>query len=278
MKVTRFFKVLAFVVALISLCVAISANVLVVMDSEKYEKDIIEIKQELKDCKFKFSNGAKAEGETDAEEEETSEPEVLIQPIDVTAEEPAEVIGEPIAAPEKEAAPAEFNLEEKNFLLVDLMKLGTAEIDLKFMDKVEIGGIKATDNNDQFIVNDCMMVFFIALFVAFVLHCISKNVRKTVYGIILMILGYALFVLFFAAGQYFANACMNILPSFEDIEVDLSIIRIIIVAGFTFLAIFIGLPYYRCGSRQMTGKQLRRDKKNFTKENAKLKKQIKALR
>lgn len=158
----------------------------------------------------------------------------------------------------------------KNFV-IGLMKLANwdwtdkvaTEFKFENMKNYQDDGICAILNivwqfgepNVDFTVNGLLAISFLGITLAFILHLISKNVKKTFWGIVLMILGYIIFVINFVLGIVLGN-CLSITDG-SLTSYDLSMVRIFLVTGFTFLAVLLGLGYVRCGSRQMKIKDLK---------------------
>lgn len=149
---------------------------------------------------------------------------------------------------ETKPAASAYSAENLNDIVVHVMKYGSYQIEMNWLTKLI--------NADSFKINLSVLVGYIALFVAFVLHIITKR-NKTVYGYIFMFIGYILYAGIIAAG-YYAGAYM--ISGFENSLVgnDMLVYRVqAIIAGFA-LATFIGLPYYRIGVRQISGKTLKK--------------------
>ncbi len=291
MKVVRVIKVIAFIVAIIALLVTAAGNFFILKDACDYKGiDVATVKANLDEYDFKFSSlfkKAEAEEEGEAGVPETDEDDAFfpgeadpdyVEPSD---EEPA---GEET---EESAEDYEESYEEANDLPLDdgsydlsaahsnpiigLMKAANwtwtdkkaTEFKFENMENYKDGGIASYlnivwqfgDPNVDFTVNALLTISFGCIVLAFILHLISKNVKKTFYGILLMILGFIIFAVNFVLGNVLGN-CVSIMDS-TLASYDLGALRIYIIAAFTFLAVLFGLPYIRCGSRQMKIKALK---------------------
>lgn len=159
----------------------------------------------------------------------------------------------PIEAAAVAAPASEYNCEDVNEILVHVMKYGSYQIEMGWLNKL----LKV----ESFKINLSILIGYIALFVAFVLHIITKR-NKSVYGYILMIVGYILYAGLIAIG-YYAGAYY--ISTFETTFVaeDIALFRVYtILAGFA-LATIVGVPYYRLGIRQITNKTLKKRIDNY---------------
>lgn len=295
MKACRVIKIIAFVLALLILAVAVAGNALVIKDAVKYNDDgrtvcsvkdcylaaiytsdsdvsVSSIINDLKDAEFKLlpdktpaaeSDDVKLETAsmvnttenevTDDVISEASEAAEATEASDVTAA--PEATEEPVAVEvATECEPADvkdYSLSNYHYLLVTMMKAATHRIDVKFLSEM------SEFKEYGFTVNTCLVISLGLLFVCFILHCISKNVRKTVWGLILMLVGYVMFMAFTLAGQYAANCSFNLFSSWD--QYDQNTIRILLVAAFMAIGFIFGIAYYRCGSRQMVMKALKQE-------------------
>ena len=142
---------------------------------------------------------------------------------------------------------ARYDVKDHCNLVFGVMKYGCASFPAdSFLNKL---GFENVSFNISFFVSMC------ALFLAFVFRVISKHF-KTVYGTILMILGYLFFAAFVAASVY-ANNVVNDLLSVSE-TTDCARYSYLITVVLTALGTLIGLPIYSCGIRQITNKRLRR--------------------
>lgn len=188
-----------------------------------------------------------------AEADPTVEPEVTQTPAtDATAPEAtpaAEPTTETTVEPETTAAAsgsAAYDLSKHSNLVTAVMKYGSASCEMNWLRFAKL---------DKLPINIHYFASLCALIVAFVMLIISKP-RKTVYGTILMVLGF----LFFLAFSYLGLLTCKLTSSFADslVSTDWSRIKSFIVIVFSFLGVLIGLPIYSCGMRQITNKRLRR--------------------
>ena len=252
MKAVRIIKVIAFVVAIISLLLAASGNFFIIKDTFDYEDvTVSEVKDQLDKYDFNISSltdpfsKASAEGEFEAEEEATDEgfeaEETVEEAVEETVEEPAT----------EEAAA--YSVSDHENVIVALMTAGAHDVTIDPLSNIKC--VTEFIGEYEFSINLYMLIFFIAITLAFILHLISKKRRKTVYGILLMVLGYIIFLIEFALGYAFATGINVVKDSFEAIPLDAA--RIYIIAFFTFKALLFGVPYVRCGSRQMHVKYLK---------------------
>ena len=297
MKAVRVIKVIAFVLCLVFTAFAVAGNVMVLCVYEKHINaegvSYSGIREDLKNYEFKLSQlTSSAKAEEDAELD-------IAPAAEVPAEEPA--VEEPATEEPATEEPAELptvvtdilgDVDPEDVVISDgsedaepfdfdsypawekaIMKYSTAMLELKFMRDVEIFGSKMFADNG-FYVNWCLLIAFALLFVAFVLHCISKRLPgcmarsiygrhsagkrmlgKTVYGEILMVVGYLIFLALTGVNMLFVNAAETLFVSLE--AYDFAIIRVVAVPVLVILSMIVSLPIYRCGSRQMVGKELK---------------------
>ncbi|MBR5257642.1 MAG: hypothetical protein IKV51_01700, partial [Clostridia bacterium] len=109
----------------------------------------------------------------------------------------------------------------------------------------------------KFYVNTWVLVAAACLFVASILHFISKKIgkkgkgKKTFWGVLLMVIGCILFYAIFALGQVIAN--------FDPLTFsDKAAFRIYVVAGSIIIAAVAYLAFDRLGVRNMQVKGLKR--------------------
>ena len=276
MKAVRVIRTIAFVVAVIALLVAAAGNFFIVKDTMKLDVSVATIRETLDNVDISFdallgkvSVLPKAEAEEFTEPEgEPEEGEALEGPVvteEVPAEEPTEEPTEESAIEPAEEIPSPFvPYKDGNDYLFMLMKVADMRIELPFMDNAikHIPVIGEGIADAGFEMNLCIVVGFIALTLAFILHLIGKK-HATFWGIILMIIGYIIFVAFFAVGQVLASYM-----SIYDISLeahDVLRFAMFIRAAFLVLGLFLGLGYFRCGARQM---RIVRLKKRLRKQHA----------
>lgn len=209
--------------------------------------------------------------EADATTEEASVP-ADAEPV-VTPEEPAE---DPAAdAPENTG----YSIEGKNDIILHIMKYGTYSAHfgwitdhldgimpaiIEFVESFsssEASAAPASTNALQSSglkdasINVCMFVAYTALFITFILQLITKK-HKTVYGYILMIIGFLFFSVFVLFGYYVFE---SLYTNFKGLEsLDFSYYRFVFISACIFCGLLIGLPIYRCGSRQIANKKLKK--------------------
>ena len=183
-------------------------------------------------------------------EEKPAEEKKDAEPVAVTGTE-----GE--AAPVVPVTPvtpaSAYSCEDVNEIIVHIMKYGSFKVELSWMPKIP--------NGDSLKVNLSILVGYVALVLAFILHIITKR-NKSVYGYILMIVGFVLYAGLIAAG-YYAGAYY--ISNFETtfVAYDITLVRAFtIIAGFV-LATIVGLPYYRLGVRQIANKTLKKRIDNY---------------
>ncbi len=170
--------------------------------------------------------------------------------VDSTLSEAAPIVNE--TAP----AASAYSCEDVNEIIVHVMKYGSYQIEMGWFNKL----LKV----ESFKINLSILVGYIALFVAFILHIITKR-AKSFYGYILMIVGYVLYAGLIALG-YYAGAYY--IGTFESTFIgdDIALYRAyVIIAGFA-LATIIGVPYYRLGVRQISNKTLKKRIDNYKKK------------
>ncbi len=170
----------------------------------------------------------------------------------------------------------EYNLSKHANIVIGFMKAANAKTELSFLNKLNKGEnrelhFRKDAENESFKINTWLMISFIALTVAFILHLISKK-TKTVLGILLMVFGYIIFIAFFAIGQYTANLDENSIYNYTNV----SGWRLWNTVGYTAAACILGLGFVRCGSLRSSNSALKRkvtklqsDKKKLERELAK---------
>ena len=264
MKVLRVLKVIALIVAIISVLVPCAGSFFIMKDACDYKEQVsaddIHAQLDAYDLRFKdlFVFGAKAEGEAEApagsadaanDEEVTTQEQSM---DNLTGEAPIENTGasetgtEP-APSDVATEPADdgsYKLDKHMNVVIGLMKAANAKTELGFMKGLEHPGKLVPGYQDgSFKINTWLMVAFLALTLAFILHVISKK-HKSAWGIIVMIFGYLLFAGVFAAGQHLANLEHSAVWSDESI----SAWRTWTTVGGTVLAGLMGLGMIRAGS------------------------------
>ena len=263
MKAVRVIRTIAFVVAVIALLVAAAGNFFIVKDTMKLDVSVATIRETLDNVDISFdallgkvSVLPKAEAEEFTEPEgEPEEGEALEAPVvteEVPAEEPVE---EPAEEPTEEPAEVFVPYKDGNDYLFMLMKVADMRVELPFLNCLMLSG-------EGYTMNLCIMVGFIALTLAFLLHLIGKK-HATFWGIILMLIGYIIFVAFFGIGQIGANNIATFADSLQGDDIELY--AIFARAAFLVLGLFLGLGYFRCGARQM---RIVRLKKRLRKQHA----------
>ncbi|MBR4236615.1 MAG: hypothetical protein IKR85_11240 [Clostridia bacterium] len=252
MKAIRAIKIIAFIAAIIMLLVATAGNVFIVKDKYDDKVSVADIQAELDSYDFKIKSLFKPLATANAEAETAEAPAENTDEA-TPSETPANTfIDESKVRPENEAS-GEYSISKHSNLVAALMKAGNAKTELKFLNGKNIPLVDTTC--ETFTVSTWLMISYLCLTFAFILHLISKKCHKTFYGILLMILGYLFFTAVLCCGQ----VAGNILSKFAEslLGDDLACARIYTIAGFTVFAILFGLPYVRCGSRQMTIKHLK---------------------
>lgn len=186
--------------------------------------------------------------EKPAEEVKDADPVLVVDSTESEAD-PVEDASVPAAA-------SEYSCEDVNEIIVHIMKYGSYQVEFSWFNNL----LKV----ESFKINLSILIGYIALFIAFVLHIISKK-TKSFYGYILMIVGYILYAGLIAVG-YYAGAYY--IGTFEATFVaeDIALFRAFtIIAGFA-LATIVGLPYYRLGVRQIANKTLKKRIDNYKKK------------
>lgn len=185
------------------------------------------------------------------DEEPVSEPEVPVEePTDpedvewpVSNEEDEPLTGSSGSVSYNEA----YDVKDHGNLVFGVMKYGSATFAKdSFLNKL---GFENVEFNISFFIAMC------ALVLAFLFHVISKR-HKTVYGTILMIVGFLFFCAFVALSVFVNEAVIDLLSVSET--TDCARYGYLITVMLTALGILIGLPIYSCGVRQITCKRLRK--------------------
>lgn len=186
--------------------------------------------------------------EKPAEEEKEADP---VPVVDSTESEAAPV-DEPIAP----AVVTAYSCEDVNEIIVHVMKYGSYQVEINWLPQIPTG--------DTVRINLSILVGYVALVLAFILHMITKR-SKSFYGYILMIVGFILYAGLIALGYYAGAYCIT---NFETTLVGNDIVFIracVIIAGFA-LATIVGVPYYRLGVRQIANKTYKKRIDNYKKK------------
>jgi len=244
MKAVRVIRTIAFVVAIVALLVAAAGNFFIVKDALEMENvTVLTIREDLENKVTIALNPAKAEEVAPAATEEVPAEEGTEAPTEtlVEASEETPVTSDDVTPAEEEAPAEEGMYKEGNDYLFMLMKIADKRVELPFLNCLMLDG-------EGYSMNLCIMVGFIALTIALLMHLIGKK-HSNFWGIVLMIVGYIIFVAFFGLGQIAANNISIFASSLQgdDIELYALFVR---AAGIA-LGIFLGLGYLRCGSYQM---------------------------
>ncbi len=271
MKALRVIKIILCVAALICLLVSCAGNYFILSDACKNKVSADEVHKALDNYDFSIGSifKGKAEGDDPTEGDLPTDDDWdnNDESADPTNEEDNQQ-GENLPVDKAEDAVEGYVAGKHMGLVNGLMKAGNARVNLSFLKdlkfklcKVGTVGMRSASEAENaepaFEVNLWVLIGFGCLTLAFILHLFSKNCRKTVWGLILMIFGYLLFVAFFAAGHVLANFDVNKLLKPEI--TDFTSYRIYTVAGCGVLGFLMGLGFLRCGSRAMK----RRKKKNM---------------
>ncbi len=273
MKVLRILKVVALVVAIIALLISAAGNYFILKDACKDDVTADSIRADLEKSKFEFGGLFKGKAEEGGVPSDDGDEPGDEDDFGFGDSDEAETESDIESTDSDAGEDAEAKEPGKHIGLVnEIMKLSTKRIsldclkDLKFdlcdFGEVAMRGEECVSEEGEacvkrtFEVNLMMFVAIIALTVAFILHLISKKCRKTVWGLLVMLFGFALLLACFAMGQIAANMEVNKLLATEI--TDFTEYRIYVVAFFSCLALLLGFGYIRCGSRAMK----RRKKKN----------------
>ena len=173
--------------------------------------------------------------------------------VDSTASEAAPIENEPEAITN-----SEYSAEDVNEIIVSVMKYGSYQIEMNWLTKL----LKA----DSFKINLALLIGYVALFVAFILHIITKH-NKSFYGYILMFFGYILYAGLIAIGYYAGAKYIGTLAEAGTlVAYDMYLSRTYVIIGGFVLASFIGIPYYRLGVRQIANKTYKKRIDNYKKK------------
>ena len=257
MKALRAIKIILFIAAIVCLLVSATGNFFILKDACDNEITAEEVHKALDSYVFKIGSIFKGK----AEENANDQGEAATEPVDQPAADDAAIVTDDQAAETEtaiEADPSAYKAGEHMGLINGLMKAGNARISLSFLKDLKFDlcifgevGLRSTDSSEEpvFEVNLWLAISFCALTLAFILHLFTKNRRKNVWGILIMIFGYILFTAFFALGQLLANIDINALLKPE--VTDYTAYRIYVVCGCSFIGFLVGLGFIRCGSRAM---------------------------
>ena len=181
---------------------------------------------------------------------ENNEDAVPTPVADGTASEAAPIENETAAAPA-----SEYSADDVNEIIVSVMQYGSYQIEMNWLTKL----LKA----ESFKINLSILIGYVALFVAFILHIITKH-NKSFYGYILMFFGFILYVGIIALG-YYAGACyIGIIADYGTLaSYDMHLVRAFVIIVTFLLAAFIGVPYYRLGVRQIANKTYKKRIENY---------------
>ncbi len=178
--------------------------------------------------------------EAPAEEVKDPDPVPVVDSTEIEAA-PIEVAAAPASA-------SEYSCEDVNEIIVHVMKYGSYQIEINWLPKIPTG--------DTVRVNLSILVGYVALVVAFILHIITKR-SKSFYGYVLMIVGFILYAgliaLGYYAGAYYITNFESTLAAYDMVFVR----ACVIIAGFV-LATIVGVPYYRLGIRQIANKSYKK--------------------
>ncbi|MBQ3078687.1 MAG: hypothetical protein IJC48_01635 [Clostridia bacterium] len=273
MKALRVFKWISFIVFILALCLCVTAHSFILADMNICNEDKADdvLMTQIFGALEKENGIDLLLGKTDKKDDAAEEPTV----DDTTVTDETHVpednadtpeTSEPVQETETEIVPEqtapatgesssgstgtnEYSLEGKNRFVKAVMRLGTQKVNIKFVAK-----LVGTEDME---ISISMLVAFCALFIAFVMHFVSKK-YKTVYGMILMLFGYLFFAAIFVAGYIAFSHLEGFLNFSESAKNDWAFMRTITITGFFALATLIGLPIYSCGIRQMTIKRLKK--------------------
>lgn len=194
------------------------------------------------------------------EEEPAEEADEPAAPVLIENSTSSEPIAPETAEPaEGEAAVSAYSCEGKNEIVLSVMKYGSYQIEMDWLNKLSEEIIGASSIK----INLSVMVSYIALFVAFILHIVTKH-TKSFYGYILMFFGYILFAVIFLFGYYIGAIIGYVEISLKSD--DMQFIKTFIIMVSFALATLIGLPYYRLGVRQIANKTYKKRIDNYKKK------------
>ncbi len=152
----------------------------------------------------------------------------------------------------QEPAPVEetgYTLDGHSKIEIIAMKLGVSTSPMTWItEPLHIGNTQITLS---------LFVGYSALLLSFILHIITKR-HKTVYGSILMIVGFLFIIGFYAASYYPIDLLLGLKNSFVAESNDYQYLTVIAVVAFSLLGALIGIPIYSCGVRQITCRRLKK--------------------
>lgn len=271
MKAFRAIKIFLLIVAIVCMLVSAAGNFFILKDACDNKITAEEVHKALDSYEFKIGSifKGKAEDETSAQTPAENSTE-----SETPAETPAENSADPGTAAEPETSQASAEETANGYkagshmgIVNGLMKAGNARINLSFLKDLKFNLCKAgtvgmrptadgEDAEPAFEINLWLGIAFAALTLAFIIHLFTKNRRKNLWGILVMIFGYLLFTAFFAAGHVMANLDINQLIKTEI--TDFAAYRIYVICGCCILGVLMGIGFIRCGARSMK----RRKRKN----------------
>ena len=256
MTFLRVLKWISFIVVILSLALAGAAQGFIFYEMNLFDKDDTNniLMSEVKDAVDEADDIISAFLNKDDVKEEKTDESAAPQLIEESTSQEAD---EAIVPTETKPA-SSYSVEGKNEIIVSVMKYGSYQVEFDWLNEaLEIPSFK---------INLAYLVAYIALFITFVLHIISKQ-TKTVYGYIFMFIGYILFagiVLFgYVAAAYYIETIGQVFVGELD---DFMFYRTCTIIGSFALALFIGLPYYRVGVRQIANKALKKRIDNYKKK------------
>ncbi len=279
MKAIRAIKIILLVAAILCLLCTAVGNFFVLKDACDNGISAQEVHDKFEDYEFSFGKLFKAK----AEQGEGTVPGDDASEADAETAAPAED-AENTQSDALEIADEGYKAGNHLGVLSSVMKLASGRMHFGFLDdlsfdlcKAGIVGIRGEEVTTQaadpenpentvatteikpaFEVNTVLLIGVGCLTLAFILHLFTKNRRKTVWGILLMLFGYILFLGFFAFGQVLANIDINQLVK-TPVE-DFAAYRIYVVTGSMVLGGLMGLGFVRCGSRAMKKRRRNMDK------------------
>ncbi len=164
---------------------------------------------------------------------------------------PSEEVVEPAATEPTEEPVVEtgYTLDGHSKIEIIIMKLGVSTSPMSWLTE--------PFNIDKVDVTLSLFVGYAALLLSFILHVITKR-HKTVYGTILMIIGFLFIIGFYAASYYPIDGALEYLGISSAESNDFPYLTIFGVTAFSLLGALIGVPIYSCGVRQITCRRLKK--------------------
>ncbi len=170
--------------------------------------------------------------------------------VDSTASEAA-----PIDTEVEASQASEYSAEDVNEIIISVMQYGSYQIEMNWLTKL----LKV----ESFKINLSILIGYVALFVAFILHIITKH-NKTFYGYILMFFGFILYAGIISLGYYVGANYIGFLADEGTLAAyDMHLVRALVIIATFVLAAFIGVPYYRLGVRQIANKTYKKRIENY---------------